>query len=113
VVVNTQEIILTDLPLNNATDAKALPGPIRQTHRKGAGYWADEHADHKPAVANQHLSGSNTQQISIAETAMYWVKQLFGGTLKLRDNDGQVAEALDVLHALRQTYQKACELPER
>lgn len=44
---------------------------------------------------------------------MYWVKQLFGGTLTLRDNDGQVAEALDVLHALKQTYQKACELPER
>lgn len=44
---------------------------------------------------------------------MYWVKKLFGGTLILRDYDGQVAEAMDVLHALRQAYQKACELPER
>jgi hypothetical protein len=30
---------------------------------------------------------------SIAETAMYRVKQLFGGSLTLRDYDGQVAEA--------------------
>ncbi|MDM8021971.1 hypothetical protein QUS30_28595, partial [Klebsiella pneumoniae] len=29
---------------------------------------------------------------SIAETAMYRVKQLFGGSLTLRDYDGQVAE---------------------
>ncbi|NIG98681.1 MAG: IS5/IS1182 family transposase, partial [Serratia symbiotica] len=28
-----------------------------------------------------------------AETAMYRVKQLFGGSLTLRDYDGQVAEA--------------------
>ncbi|MFU7940719.1 hypothetical protein ACNAPN_28950, partial [Klebsiella pneumoniae] len=28
---------------------------------------------------------------SIAETAMYRVKQLFGGSLTLRDYDGQVA----------------------
>ncbi len=31
---------------------------------------------------------------SIAETAMYRVKQLFGGSLTLRDYDGQVAEAM-------------------
>jgi hypothetical protein len=30
---------------------------------------------------------------SIAETAMYRVKQLFGGSLTLRDYDGQVAES--------------------
>ncbi|EOD0016832.1 TPA: hypothetical protein ACYUOA_004569, partial [Escherichia coli] len=29
-----------------------------------------------------------------AETAMYRVKQLFGGSLTLRDYDGQVAEAM-------------------
>jgi len=27
---------------------------------------------------------------SVAETAMYWVKQLFGGHLTLRDYDAQV-----------------------
>jgi len=31
---------------------------------------------------------------SIAETAMYRVKQLLGGSLTLRDYDGQVAEAM-------------------
>ncbi len=31
---------------------------------------------------------------SIAETAMYRVKQLFGGSLTLRGYDGQVAEAM-------------------
>ncbi|MGS3941726.1 hypothetical protein ACEWJ6_28035, partial [Escherichia coli] len=30
----------------------------------------------------------------IAETAMYRVKQLFGGSLTLRDYDGQVAEGM-------------------
>jgi hypothetical protein len=38
---------------------------------------------------------------SIAETAqMYWVKQLFGGSLTLRDYDGQVAEAMALVRAL-------------
>ncbi|BCY55733.1 hypothetical protein TUM12130_51710 (plasmid) [Klebsiella pneumoniae] len=44
------------------------------------------------------MRGGNGQQItnrrSIAETAMYRVKQLFGGSLTLRDYDGQVAEAM-------------------
>ncbi len=37
---------------------------------------------------------------SIAATARYRVKQLFGGHLSLRDYDGQVAEALAMIYAL-------------
>ncbi len=72
--------------------------------RKGAGYWPGEYGDRNRAVANQRLSGSNARwkwtTRSIAETAMYRVKQLFGGTLTLRDYDGQVAEALAMVRAL-------------
>ncbi|BEL98864.1 MULTISPECIES: IS5 family transposase [unclassified Serratia (in: enterobacteria)] len=76
--------------------------------RKGAGYWPEEYADRNRAVANQRLSGSNARwkwsteynRRSIAETAMYRIKQLFGGTLTLRDYDGQVAEALAMVRAL-------------
>ena len=61
------------------------------------------------AVANQRLSGSNARwkwetdynRRSIAETAMYRVKQLFGGSLTLRDYDGQVAEALVMVRELK------------
>ncbi len=68
--------------------------------RMGAGYWPDEYADRNHAVANQRLSESNARwkwtteynRRSIAETAMYRLKQLFGGLLTLRDYDGQVAE---------------------
>ncbi|EIJ8552759.1 IS5/IS1182 family transposase, partial [Salmonella enterica] len=60
------------------------------------------------AIANQRLSGSNARwkwtteynRRSIAETAMYRVKQLFGGSLTLRDYDGQVAEDLVMARAL-------------
>ncbi|WP_459609643.1 transposase [Dickeya oryzae] len=56
----------------------------------------------------QRLSGSNGRwkkttgynRRSIAETAMYRVKQLFGGALTLRDYDGQVAGALAMVRAL-------------
>ncbi|MCD1125614.1 IS5 family transposase [Jinshanibacter sp. LJY008] len=76
--------------------------------RKGAGYWPDEYADRNRAVANQRLSGSNARwkwatdynRRSIAETAMSRVKQLFGGSLMLRDYDAQVAEALAMVRAL-------------
>ncbi len=76
--------------------------------RKGAGYWPGEYADRNRAVANQRLSGSNARwkwtteynRRSIAETAMYRVKQLFGGSLTLRDYDGKVAEALAMVRAL-------------
>ena len=75
---------------------------------KGAGYWPDEYADRNRAVANQRLSGSNARwkwtteyyRRAIAETAMYRVKQLFGGALTLRDYDGQVAYALAMIRAL-------------
>jgi hypothetical protein len=57
--------------------------------RKGAGYWPGEYADRNRAVANQRMTGSNARwkwttdynRRSIAETAMYRVKQLFGGSL--------------------------------
>ncbi len=71
-------------------------------------YWPGEYADRNRTVANQRLSGSNawwkwTTEYncrSIAETAMYRVKQLFGGSLTPRDYDCQVAEALAMVRAL-------------
>ncbi|VTN16487.1 Uncharacterised protein [Raoultella terrigena] len=65
-------------------------------------------ADRNRAVANQRMTGSNARwkwttdynRRSIAETAMYRVKQLFGGSLTLRDYDGQVAEAMALVRAL-------------
>ncbi len=65
--------------------------------RKGAGYWPGEYADRNRAVANQRLSGSNARwkwtteynRRSIAETAMYRMKQLLGDSLTLRDYDGR------------------------
>nr|SPE03321.1 conserved protein of unknown function [Escherichia coli] len=36
----------------------------------------------------------------MAETAMYRVKQLFGGHLTLRDYDAQVGEAMAMIRAL-------------
>lgn len=76
--------------------------------RKGAGYWPVEYADRHRAVANQRLSGSNARlkwtteynRRSIEETAMYWIKQLFSGSLTLRDYDGQVAESMAMVRAL-------------
>ena len=77
--------------------------------RKGAGYWSGEYADRNRAVANQRLIGSNARwkwttdynRRSIAETAMYRVKQLFGGALTLRGYDGEVAEALAMVPSHR------------
>ncbi|KAB3085607.1 IS5 family transposase [Escherichia coli] len=76
--------------------------------RKGAGYCPGKYADRNRVVADQQLSGSNARwkwttddnRRSIAETAMYRVKQLFGGSLTLRDNDARVAEALAMVRAL-------------
>ncbi|MFQ8217990.1 IS5 family transposase, partial [Klebsiella pneumoniae] len=76
--------------------------------RKCAGYWPVEYADRNRAVANQRLSGSNARwkwttdynRRSIAETAMYRIKQLLGGSLTLRDYDGQVAEAMAMVRTL-------------
>nr|QEQ67825.1 hypothetical protein ICEJAFMC_00134 [Klebsiella pneumoniae subsp. pneumoniae] len=75
--------------------AYSLPEVLR------IGYWPGEYADRNRAVANQRLSGmqctgGNGQRIcnrrSIAETAMYRMKQLLGDSLTLRDYDGQVAK---------------------
>ena len=76
--------------------------------RKRAAYWSGEYADRNRAVANQRLTGSNARwkwttdynRRSIAETAMYRFKQLFGGSLTLRDYDGQVVEAMAMVRAL-------------
>jgi hypothetical protein len=59
-------------------------------------------------VANQRLTGSNVgwkwttdyNRRSIAEAAMYRVKQFFRGSLTLRDYDGQVAEAMAMVRVL-------------
>ncbi|WP_447883411.1 transposase [Serratia fonticola] len=74
----------------------------------GAGYWPAEYADRNQAVARQRLTGSNAywkwnttyNRRSVAETAMYRVKQLFGGHLTLRDYDAQVGEAMAMIRAL-------------
>ncbi len=76
--------------------------------RSGARYWSADYAEQNQAVANQRLTGENTRwksitgyhRRSIAATARYRVKQLFGGHLSLRDYDGQVAEALAIICAL-------------
>ncbi len=94
--------------------------------RKGAGYWPGEYADRNRAVANQRMTGSNARwkwttdynRRSIAETAMYRVKQLFGGSLTLRDYDGQVEEAMALVRALNKMTkagmpESACVLPEK
>jgi hypothetical protein len=104
--------------MNCAAKISALIPP-----RKGAGYWPGEYADRNRAVANQRLSGSNARwkwtteynRRSIAETAMYRMKQLLGDSLTLRDYDGQVAEAMAMVRALNRmtkACQKACVLPE-
>jgi hypothetical protein len=105
--------------MNCAAKISALIPP-----RKGAGYWPGEYADRNRAVANQRLSGSNARwkwtteynRRSIAETAMYRMKQLLGDSLTLRDYDGQVAEAMAMVRALNRMTklgcQKACVLPE-
>ena len=82
---------------------KALIPPRTQ-----AGYWPVEYADRNQAVARQRLTGSNVywkwnttyNRRSVADTAMYRVKQLFGGHLTLRDYDAQVGEAMAMISAL-------------
>lgn len=120
----TNEIICAVLSLNNVTDSEAFPGLIRQTHRKisalipprkGTGYWPGEYADRNRAVANQRLTGSNARwkwttdynRRSIAETAMYRVKQLFGGSLTLRDYDG--LRIIIIMDFLRDSLLLSCQ----
>lgn len=76
--------------------------------RSGAQYWADKYHERNHAVANQRLSGSNDawkkkvgyHRRSVAETAMFRIKTLFGGHLSLRNYDGQVGEAMAMVKAL-------------
>lgn len=103
---NTHEVICADLSLNSVTDAEAFPGLISPRIR--ASYWPMEYADRNQAVAGQRLTGSNAHwkwntaynRRSVAETAMYRVKQLFGGHLTLQDYDAQVGEAMAMIRAL-------------
>ncbi|WP_187514340.1 transposase, partial [Pantoea agglomerans] len=72
--------------------------------RTRAGYWPAEYADRNQAVVRQRITGSNAywkwhttyNRRSVAETAMYRVKQLFG----VRDYDAQVGEAMAMIRAL-------------
>ncbi|HAG0018068.1 TPA: IS5 family transposase [Salmonella enterica] len=76
--------------------------------RSGAQYWPDKYPERNHAVANQHLSGSNSvwkkkvgyHRRSVAETAMFRIKTLLGGHLSLRDYDAQVGEAMAMVKAL-------------
>ncbi len=103
---DTHEVICADLSLNNVTDAEVFPALIPS--RTCSGYWPTEYADQNQAVARQRLTASNAywkwntayNRRSVAETAMYRVKQLFGGHLTLRDYDAQVGEAMAMIRAL-------------
>jgi hypothetical protein len=76
--------------------------------RSGAQYWPDKYHERNHAVANQHLSGSNDawkkktgyHRRSVAETAMFRIKTLLGGHLRLQDYDAQVGEAMAMVKAL-------------
>ena len=57
-------------------------------------------SDYDQTVHAVRLRTTDYNRRSIAETAMYRVKQLFGGSLTLRDYDGQVAEAMALVRAL-------------
>lgn len=67
--------------------------------REGAAFWEQGHPRHL-AVGCQKLYGSNKKwknwfgyhKRSLSETAMYWVKQLLGGKLSLRNYNAQVGE---------------------
>lgn len=94
------------IPLHDELRRKKIKALIPP--RAWAGYWPVGYADRNQAVASQRLTGSNAywkwttdyNRRSIAETAMYRVKQLFDGSLTLRDYDGQVAEAMVMVRTL-------------
>ena len=50
---------------------------------------------------------------SIGETAMYRIKQLFGGSLTLRDDDVQVAESFTMVRALNKMMKSGMSESER
>ncbi|MGK2204742.1 hypothetical protein ACR96F_26350, partial [Klebsiella pneumoniae] len=49
---------------------------------------------------SSQLQGRSHEILFIQQSPMYRVKQLFGGSLTLRDYDGQVAEAMALVRAL-------------
>ena len=57
----------------------------------------------------------NYNRRTIAQSAMYRVKQLFGDSLTLRDYDGKIAKAMTMAHMLNrmtQAYLNRSKLPE-
>ena len=83
-----------------------------------------EYTDRNQAVARQRLTGSNAywkwntayNRRSVAETAMYRVKQLFGRHLTLRDYDALIGETIAMIRALnkmtRASMLESVGLPE-
>ncbi len=75
--------------------------------REGAAFWENGHPRNL-AVGCQKLYGSNNKwkkrygyhKRSLSETAMYRVKQLFGGRLSLRNYNAQVGETYAMIKAL-------------
>lgn len=70
--------------------------------RQRIDYWSGKYTERNRAVANHLLSGNNAHRKwttgylcrLIAETTMYKVKQIFGGTLTPQNYDSQVAEVM-------------------
>ncbi len=132
---NTHEVICADLSLNNVTDTEAFPAFMTQngaTTSCGAkkikalippwtrsGYWPTGYADRNQVVARQRLMGNNAywkcntayNWRSVAETAIYRVKRLFGGHLTLHDYDAQAGEAMAMIRALNKMTRGG--MPER
>ncbi|WP_425667491.1 IS5 family transposase [Vibrio tubiashii] len=75
--------------------------------REGAAFWEQGHPRNL-AVGCQELYGSNKHwkkkygyhKRSLSETAMFRVKKLLGGTLSLRNYNGQVGETYAMIKAL-------------
>lgn len=59
------------------------------------------------------MRDGNYNLSSIAETAMYRIKQLFGDSLTLRDYDAQVAEALVMVSTLNKMTKVGLAKSER
>ncbi len=126
---STHDITATELSLSTVTDAEVLSNLPKQTRRKileilgdgaydtmdchtairirravalippreGAEFWERGHPRNL-TVGCQKLYGSNKR--SLSETAMYRVKQLFGGRLSLRNYNAQVGETYAMIKAL-------------
>ena len=99
---------------DGAYDTRRCHDELRRKKIKGlipprtrVGYWLAECAERNQAFARQRLTRSNAywkwhtthNRRSVAETAMYRVKQLFGGHLTLRDYDARIKQNDACRHA--------------